>query len=365
MRAIAAFGRLFIRPGHREMPANPKKILIIRSGGLGDVIMTTPLVRAVRRKFPRAKITYLVGKWAAAALKNNPNVNRVWEFDDEIIFKKNIFAVRKLIKELRKENFELCFILDKSYHWNMLAYFCRIPFRIGFDRHGEGFANNLNVPFDGSKYEFEYYLDVARLVKAKAGKDMELYSAAKDKKAAAEFSRKNALNGKITVGIAAGGAENPGQAFHAKRWAADRYIGLINLVAENERAAIILFGGKSDELLNKQIMEQSMHKDKIFNASNMSLHEAFELMKKCRLIITHDSGALHMAGAAKAKIIALFGPTPAERFAPRNAAVIKSPAAGCPCYDEYGNYDKRFAASCMSAISVDNVYQAVKEKLKR
>ncbi|MBI2546209.1 glycosyltransferase family 9 protein [Candidatus Woesearchaeota archaeon] len=363
MRRFATFlGKVLIKPGKGKMPAHPKKILIIRSGGLGDVLMTTPLVRATRKRYPKAKITYLVGRWAAAALRHNPNVDRVWEFDDAIAFKKNVFAVRKLIKELRKENFELCFILDKSYHWNMVAYLAKIPFRIGFDRHGEGFPNNLNVPFDGSKYELEYYIDVVRLANAKAGRGIELYSTAKDRKVAESFVKP--MKGKILIGVAAGGAQNPGQAFHEKRWPVEKYIGLINVLAENDKVVFILFGGKSDDSLNRHIIEKSLRKKQVINAAHLSLHEAFEAMKRCRLIVTHDSGALHMAGAARVKLIALFGPTPAERFAPRNALVIKSPAAGCPCYDEYGRYDKRFAPSCMETISVDTVYQAVKNMVK-
>ena len=80
-------------------------------------------------------------------------------------------------------------------------------------------------------------------------------------------------------------------------------------------------------------------------------------MKRCRVVVTHDSGPLHIAAASGTKVIALFGPTPAKRFAPKNAVVIESDVKGCPCYDVYGRFGDR-AGACMSRISISSVLQA-------
>ena len=147
---------------HRNVNLNPepKKILIMRSGAIGDVVMTTPLIKAIRRKFPSAEIDYLTGNWSKKVLEGNPQLNRIISFDDRIVYEKNWNGVWELIKEIRTERFDLAFVLDKSYHWGVLAYLMGIKQRIGFDRFGEGFAHNLNVVYDGSKYEGDYNLEL-------------------------------------------------------------------------------------------------------------------------------------------------------------------------------------------------------------
>ncbi len=361
---VKILGRI-IKPKNKKIPGTVRNILIIRSGALGDVLMTTPLIAAIRKKYKNAKISYLVGEWSSIALKNNPNINEIIEFDDRIIFQRNMGEIIKLIRKIRALIFDICFILDKSYHWNLFAYLAKIPFRIGFERNGEGLANNLDVKFDASKHEIEYYMDIARLIGVKnASNEMKIFTTAKDRKKVNKFFRKNKLINKIVIGIAAGGAENPGQAMYEKRWTVEKYIGLTNILTENHKIIVLLFGGRNDASVNKLIKEQCLHKNQVLDISNYNLHEAFEMMKKCSLFVTHDSGAMHIAGASKAKLIALFGPTQAERFAPKNAIIIKSPAEGCPCYDMYGDYNRKVAEKCMRAISVDTVYQEIKKIIK-
>ena len=75
------------------MIKQPNKILVIRSGAIGDVIMTTPLVKSIRKRFPKANISYLVGKWSKKAVESNPNIDNIIAFDDDIVFKKKISRI--------------------------------------------------------------------------------------------------------------------------------------------------------------------------------------------------------------------------------------------------------------------------------
>jgi len=168
MRALVCWlGKLFFSGKMRRIVENPKKILVFRSGAIGDVLMTTPFLKSLRTRYPKAEIVYLVGNWSRSALDNNPSVDRIISFDDSILFKKKIFQLIKFRSKVVAERFDLCFILDKSYLFNIFAYLCRIPSRIGFDRKGEGFANSLSVDYSGAKCESEYYLDLIALVRGK------------------------------------------------------------------------------------------------------------------------------------------------------------------------------------------------------
>ncbi|MDP2750788.1 MAG: lipopolysaccharide heptosyltransferase II, partial [Nanoarchaeota archaeon] len=134
-----------------------KKILFIKSGAIGDVIMTTPLIRTVRNEFPEAEIQYCTGNWSKGVLENNKNIDKIIPFEEKIIFKKNIFKLLKLAKSLSKEKFDLCFVLDWSYLAGLFAAMCApSAIRIGFNRNSEGFAHSIRVPYGDKKHDSQY-----------------------------------------------------------------------------------------------------------------------------------------------------------------------------------------------------------------
>ncbi|MBW2981182.1 lipopolysaccharide heptosyltransferase II [Candidatus Woesearchaeota archaeon] len=353
LRAIFPILRLFFL--RKAEIVKPRKILIIRSGAIGDVLMTTPLIKSIRSRFPKSEISYLCGKWSKEAIETNHDVDKLIVFDDDIIFKKKLFRVFKLVKKIKKQKFDLCFILDKSYLWNLFAYFCRVPVRIGFDRFGEGFSNTHNVRYDGSKHEVDYYLDIARLINAKVYDKMEFFVAKKDVIFADKFFSRNKLSN--VIGIAPGGAGNPGQKMFAKRWPKGKYEKLIEVLLKKHD--IILFGGKNDVEITREILNNLRNKglnNKILDtAGKVNLKQTAALMKKCKLVISNDSGPMHLAVAVGAPLIAIFGPTDPKRFGPRKGVVLRKKIKCTPCYDVYGRFRKCEDYRCMESISVDDI----------
>jgi len=320
--------------------------------------MTTPFLKAIRNRFPKAEISYLVGNYSKKILDGNKNIDRVINFDDDIVYKKKVFDTVRLIKQIKKERFDLCFVLDKSYHWGILSYFFGIKNRIGFDRHGEGFAYHKTVFFDGGKYELEYNLDLAKLVNAKiSDKKMELFISKLDEQFSEEIINKNALNSKIMIGIAPGGAKNPGQEMDAKRWPIEKYIELTKELIKNNN--VLIFGGPGDIEFGKKITSE-IKSDKIIDLTGKTtIQQSAALIDRCKYFITHDSGLMHIAATTNTKIIALFGPTPAHRFAPKDASVIQIEDKECPCYDVYGNYKKCKNVECMNQIRTKDILEIV------
>lgn len=344
---MVLLGKTFFIFKNKKIPKNPKKILIMRSGGIGDVLMSTPLVKAIKNHYKNAEITYFVGNWSKDVLKDNPDINKIFNYNDLTIINFKIFKILKLIKQIRKENFNIIFNLEKSWHWGILSFLFKIPLRVGFDRKGEGFANSLTVPFNGEKYELEYYLDLARLLKIKIPtKDMQIYLTKQEKQLANNFIKKNKL--KNIIGIAPGGADNPAQQAFIKRWPTENYIKLIKKLKNRQ---FILFGGKNDiETCNKL-----KAKNTVSTAGKLTLKQSAALMEKCNLFLTHDAGPMHLAAATKTKLIALFGPTQATRFAPKNATILKSKCK--PSYTIYGTFKNK--SNCMKKITVNQVYSKI------
>ncbi len=356
-KLIFRFFSLFFPKFSKALP--PHNLLIIRSGAIGDVLMTTPLVRAIREYYPKAEITYLVGEWSKGAIETNPSVDKIISFRDEIVAKKKLFGVYNLIKKIRRQKFDRCFILDKSYIWNLFAWLCKIPVRVGFDRFGEGFPNTYNVQYDGTKHEVDYYMDIAKLIGAKIYGDMEFFVPKKDEDYANRFFLKNKISN--VVGIAPGGAGNPGQKLSAKRWPVGKYAELVTrLLNAND---VLIFGGKNDMEIAKSLLhslETKTDRQIIDLAGKLNLKQAAAMIKKCKLIISNDSGPMHLAVAVKTQVIGIFGPTDPNRFGPRVGKVVTSKFSCGPCYDAYGRFKKCRDYKCIEKISVDEVIRKIK-----
>jgi len=329
---------------------SPKNVLVIRSCAIGDVLMSTPLIEALRSAWPDAKISYLVGKWSAGVLKNNPNIDNIIEFDDNLVVRKNVFGLLHLISILKKSQFDLCIVLDKSWLWSLFAKFTGAKIIVGFRRNHSIDLNTVSVPFSASKYELEYYLDIARKlgleIKSTA---MKIYATENDKKIASEYNTDNA------VGIAPGGAQNPGQYLKAKRWPLKNYELLIKKLLE-KNYNLILFGGKADaEICN------GLANDVVVSvAGKTNIQQSYLLMKNCKYFITHDSGPMHIAAAAGLgkRLITIFGPTSPKRFAPPDATVLL-PKSLPRNYNPDSDVYKPISPSKIEYATVDDVLNRI------
>jgi len=358
-KIICFFGKILFYFKKKEYDLNKiKKILVFKSGAIGDVLMSTPFLRALRRRFPNARIDYWVGKWSKEVLIGNPNIDNIFEFDETILFKKNIFKIIELIKKIRKEKYDAAFTLDKHWLSNIFIYFCRIPIRIGFDRFGEGFANTINVKYGPLKHEVDYYLELAYKVGAEKTKErqMELFLSEKDLRFADDFIKQNNLENKEIIGIAPGGAINPGQRMPSRRWPKERFLELCKRLVE-KGYKIILFGGPGDEDVGNYLI----HNVYVYSViGKTTIKETAALMKKCRLIICNDSGPMHIAASVNVPIISIFGPTDPRRKAPlgkKHKYLWNKMNLGLS--DVYGRYTKKQNEN-IKRIKVEDVLKILK-----
>jgi len=218
-RVITSLGKLFFIGRKRTFNAESeiKNILFIRSGSIGDVLMTTPLLHAVHKKYPHAAIDYLVGEYSKQIVEGNPAISTIISFDESLVFSSNFRKIIGLIKRVRQKKYDVAIVCDKSWLWGVFAFLCGVNFRIGFNRAGEGFSLNQSVPFDGSAYELEYNNKLGSLIGIGVPEsNMKLYLSDDDKKFADEIVEKNKMS-KRFIGIAPGGAKNPGQNMDSKR----------------------------------------------------------------------------------------------------------------------------------------------------
>lgn len=340
-----------------------RKIIIFKSGAIGDVLQASQFIHKVRDLFPKAKITYYVGKWSAGVLENNPNIDKIVSFDESILFKKDVIKINRLSAEIRKQEFDLMFILDKSYLANLFAWHCNVPIRVGFDRYGEGFPNTINILYNTVQNEVAYYNKLAYAVGAKQTHNKEntheLYLRPNHERFAEQFIRQNKLNRDKLICIAPGGADNPGQSMSTRRWPAEKFKNLIDkLIAPGYDVLII--GSKADM---KYTSDFNPHAVNAMGKSN--LLESAALIKQSKLLICNDSAPLFMGSAVGTKTLSLFGVTDPRRKAPASLGhkyIWNKP--NYPGWNDDGVFNRFDKINTISQIPVSKVLKTTKSMLK-
>jgi lipopolysaccharide heptosyltransferase II len=354
---VTTFGKAIFYSKKKELPKKIDRILFIKTGALGDVIMTTPLVRAVRNRFPKAVIDYACGSSFADVLEGNININYIIRFNEEIFYKKNYRELRKLARKLRENNYDIIFVLDK--HWGAGVFAALAgDFRIGFDRYGEGFANNLNIIYKQKEHDILAYLDLG--IYARAGHDSfktDIFISPINRSFAKKICKKN------SIVIAPGGGVNKGQHTRIKLWPKERYLKLVDELSKKYH--IILVGGKHDMLICAWICKNSKNRSRIRNmCGKTTIKQAAAIIEKSKFVVCNDSGVMHIASCVNDKIISLFGPTDPRVLAPLSPNSTFIWKEKQPCYDINGNFS-RCANNIMKSIAVEDVINAAREIRKQ
>ena len=328
------------------------KILVFKVGAIGDILMATPFIRLLRKTHPKAEITAMIGEFAKSALENNKNIDILETFNQDIVFKKKIFGILSLIKRIRKEKYDKVFVLDKSWQYGLLMKLAGIKERIGFNRGNEGRFYTKKINYWNRKHEIEYYKDLAYLDGAKHTKDnkLELNIKKEDKQFAEKFWKDNKLSSNV-IGIAPGGADNPGQSMPSRRWPSERFCQTAEQLSKKYQ--ILWLGGPKDNI-NCSTGINSIGKTTITQST--------ALMEKCKLVITNDAGPMHLAGSTKTKLLTIFGPTDPIRKAPPNSTFLWKEVE-CTRAEIYADY--RGLEEHILKISVEEVINAVNKILKK
>ena len=288
------------------------KILLLKAGALGDILMTTPVIRQLREHFPSAQIDYMVGNGCQTVLNDNPHLNSVITFDSNIFFKHKLIDMLKLAKNIRAKQYDIVFLFDKHWIFSLTSFLAGIKKRIGFARD---FPSRIflteYVNYKLPRHEIHYYLDlVDKIAKANHNDtkmDLSINKTSKEK--VQTFIRKNNLHN-FLVFINSGG-ENSVETGGTRKLPNTFFKKTLKKLSKNNQ--ILLIGGKTDKdyydkfILNKNITNI---------AGQFTNAESTELMRFAKRVYTTDCGPMHMAATVNNNITAYFGPTNPKRKAP-------------------------------------------------
>lgn len=340
-----------------------KNILLIKMSSLGDILHTLPFAAALRQRFPKAKITWLVHPQFAGFVPDPPVIDEIIYFDKVKFNKMNLLAKLAYFQEMRRllhsKKFDLVIDMQGLFKSAVLAAISGCSDRIGYCemREGSGLVSKAICGSHSNDHVIERYLDVARYLGASAEQIVfPLPDLSKETVSVQEKLQKNELQGEYIVVV-------PGARWKTKEWPAEHYASLIKMIIA-DGCSVVLAGGPDDTAKGEKITELAGKPMQLINLiGQTSLRELAALIKGCKLFISADTGPLHFAAALKKPLIAMYGPTKADRTGPYgsdDATVILSTAAcaGClkkECEDWH----------CMYDITPEMVYAVYIEKSRR
>ncbi|MFA5794744.1 MAG: glycosyltransferase family 9 protein [Candidatus Brocadiia bacterium] len=362
-------------------PKKIKSILVLRLGGIGDVVMATPVFRALKAHFSNARITLLSEEPGAEVVRGAPYVDELLPFRELYTYRrKSLMAlpmnIKSFIEELRlaktllQRRYDIFVDLHMLYGFKnairpmMIGCFSRAPIRVGLDTDRHSLLMNIRVP--DSAFRMRHLVDRSLDVIGALGVDTsnrqtEVWITEADRKFARELLDKNIdLNDKLLIGIHAGA--NP-WALVRQSWPLERFAAVADILSEKYGAKIVFTGGRSEISLIEQAT--LLMKKKPFIAAGLTtLKQAAALMERCHLFISNDTGPMHMAVAMKTPTIGIFGPGnwPAlGTYAPETNFIMVRKDIDCwPCHNL-----KCATRACMERIAVDDVVSAAGKQISK
>lgn len=278
----------------------PERILLIRLKGIGDVILSTPLVRALRQAYPQAEIHFLTRSMAVPILRHNPYLNRVWAHPDKTASVGEIYG---FIRELRAARFDWVLDLAAEPRSAWLTLATGAPLRAGYAFRIRKWAFNHVIPKNRvRKYQAEVNLDLIRALGVRDdGHQTEIFLTDSEKEwAQKEWEQPGFKDVKFKIGI------NPTGTWASKRWPVDYWRRLVSLIHDGWGVKPVLFGGPGDETTLREVRWGI--EGKVLEMTKAGLLEASAFISKMDLLIGNDGTPQHVAQAFGVKSLTLCGP---------------------------------------------------------
>ncbi len=332
------------------MGAQVENILVIKLRYIGDVLLTTPLLRILRVNFPHARITVLVNSGTETILQNNPCVDHV-----TVLPRGNVFEQMQFLRSIRSCRYDCVIDLSDGDRSAIITAISGAPTKIGFNHEcrwrGKVYSWSLNGKY-GAMHMLDYHAQalIPLGIEPQAGA-LELHVSDEECQAAEEILAKHGLMGKKWVML------HPAARYWFKAWPAERFAALGDALV-GEGLQVVLIGSGNERRVADEVMRVAQQTF-VSLVGITSLRDLAALMKHCSVFVGNDAGPMHMANALNVPVVALFGPTNPEIWGPSGPAV-KVIYKGLDCRECFHPGCFRGEMSCMRQISLEEVINTAK-----
>lgn len=334
-----------------------QNIIVRMPNWIGDLVMATPVLEDIKRAFPSAKLTVMVKKPLDQLLQYDPHVDEIFAFDKPD-WRERHNETRDIIKKLQAGKYDAGVLLTNSFSSAYLFFRGKIPWRIGYAMHGRSLLLHQRLKAEQEWHQAQAYKKLLEPLGIKTSSTRpKLYLHDEERKAARELLQSfHVPQEAILLGI------NPGAAYgSAKCWPPEYFRELVTRLVRNKRVYVVFFGDVAGSALVVQIME-GLGPQVVNLAGKTSLRMLMALLEKVGLLLTNDSGPMHMADSLQTPLVALFGSTSAVKTGPSGTGLVVWNQVECsPCFKRTCPIDFR----CMRGISVDQVEKAIQQELEK
>lgn len=329
------------------------RILIIHTAFIGDIVLSTPLIKKLRDTYPKAEITYLTTPVGASILRNNPHLNHIIEYDKRGEYK-GIKGFWAIAKKLKMEAYNLVITPHRYLRSTFLTFLTGAPIRRGYDSAAASFLYNERVHYDKSKHEVEKLLS---FVPKDEGKryEIEIFPTELEVEKVDKLLKKR--REKVVV-VA------PGSKWFTKKWPLEYFNRVIKELEKREDTTVVVVGGKEEMFFNMPLANTT-----IDLRGKTTLLELAEVIRRADTVLTNDSSPIHIASAfPNVRILALFGPT-VEKFGffpwSKNSEVFQVEGLECrPCSIHGGDSCPKKHFKCMLDIKPEMVLERIESILE-
>lgn len=348
-------------------PEKIERVVVRGANWVGDAVMTVPALRKLRELLPGAHITLATRPWAAGLFEDADFIDDIMTFDDRA---KSPAAFFRQVREWRRRRFDLALLFPNAFAPALVAAAARVPRRVGYATDGRGplLTTAWPVPeWRGRQHEVFYYI---RLVWAlgltvsgrhdvlKGKPVIDLPVSAARLAAARELLRASGVEeGRPVVAVCPGSTNS-----RAKRWPAERFAAVADLLSEREGAQVLLVGAAEERDVSAEV-ERLMRRRPLVLTGRTSLAETAAVLAASDLLVTNDTGPAHVAAAVGCPVVVVFGPTNPQTTRPyaERAEVVRLPPDCAPCMLRDCPIDHR----CMTAVTPEEVYERSRAHLSR
>ena len=341
-----------------------RRVVVRGTNWVGDAVMSVPALRELRRVLPDARITLCTRSWARGIFADADFIDDILVYDKQ---KNSLRDALRAGREWRRHGFDLAILLNNAFESAVLARIGGVRRRFGYRTDGRGFllTDSIQVPtWKNERHEVYYYLNLIAELEIKLSGETEVWQRAPDISLSVSAARKDAAR-KI---LAENGVDLsrefiafcPGSTnSRAKRWPAESYAKLADLLQEKLNVQAVLIGSPDELEVSRQVLASAKTKP-ILLTGKTTLAEVVAVLSLADLLVTNDTGPSHIAPTLGTKTIVIFGPTRPETTRPFSdlAQIIVKPPSCAPCLLRDCPIDHR----CMTAISPLDAFAVINSK---
>jgi heptosyltransferase-2 len=365
----------------RRLPGTIARLIVVNMDNIGDVLLSTPALRALRRRFPDARISMVVSEYAADVVRHSPNVDELIVLPSASIYfagagKKPSLAdilvhSRDLVACLARQRFDLGLVFEVNEQiaaWaSAVLFLAGVRYRIGWVVDTHTHLLSVAIPRSVNQHRLDDYLDLVRFLGANEDdRHFDLFVSDEDAAFADALLRRNGLEDRdLLIGIHPGAIRYVNE----RRWSVESYHLLASTIIARTAAKLLVTGSRKDTALAERIAS-GITRRCLVAAGQTTVGQLAALLRCVQILVTNDTGALHVAYAIGVpKIVVISGPSDPRRYAPpAETCVVLQAQARVPCVpcevnglegDRAPLCSNSRGQECLSAVTVDEVLSVI------